>query len=72
MQLKGTNGFCGAVGEVVDRAGEDLLAGAALAGDEDVDVGPGDLAGELHQFAHVAGNDGALAVEGEVVDGPEG
>ena len=56
VQLKGTKGFLGAVGEVVDRAGEDFLAGAALAGDQDVDVGPGDLAGEGHQFAHVAGD----------------
>ena len=70
--VEGDERFLGAVGEVVDGAGEDFLAGAALAGDEDVDFGPGDLAGELHQFAHVAGNDGALAVEGEVVDGPEG
>ena len=35
--------FLRAVGEVVDRAGDDLLAGAALAGDEDVDLIPATL-----------------------------
>ena len=43
--VEGDEGFLGAVGEVVDRAGEDFLAGAALAGDEDVDFGPGDACG---------------------------
>ena len=56
-QLKGTNGFAGAIGEVVDRAGENLLAGAALAGDQNVDFGPGDAPRVVHQFAHSARND---------------
>ena len=49
--------FLGAIGEVVDRAGEDFLAGTALAGDEDVDVGPRDALGEGHLLTHVTRND---------------
>ena len=56
VQLKGTNGLCGAVGEVVDGAGEDFLAGAALAGDQHVDVRASDLAGGVHQLAHLPGD----------------
>ena len=63
-QLKGTKGLLGAAGEFVDGAGEDLLAGAALAGDEDVDVGLGDLAGEVHQLAHVARDEKTITTAG--------
>jgi len=56
----------------VDGAGEDLFARAAFAGDEDVDVGAGDALGEGHELAHVAGDDGAVAVDREVLDWPEG
>ena len=39
--VEGDERFRGAVGGAVDGAGENLLAGAALAGDEDADVGVG-------------------------------
>src|SRR5262249_9504240 len=44
----------GAVGEVVDGAREDLLAGAALAGAEDADVRARDALSIEHQLAHMA------------------
>jgi hypothetical protein len=44
--VDGDEGAVGAVGEAVDVAGQDLLAGAALAGDEDGGVGGGDGLGE--------------------------
>ena len=69
--IEGDEGLPGAIGEVVDGAGENLLAGAAVAGDEDIDVGGSDAAGEGHQLAHVAGDDGVVAAGGEVLDGPQ-
>ena len=70
MQLKGMNGLA-AGGEGVDRAGEDFLAGAALAGDEDVDVGRPDPPREADQLAHVAGDDGVAVLGRQFFDGPQ-
>jgi hypothetical protein len=64
VQFMATNGL--------DGAGEDLLAGAALAGDEDADVGGGDAAGEGEELAHLADGDGLAVVERQFVDEPEG
>ena len=55
----------------MDRAGDDFLAGAALAGDEDADGGGGNAACEGHHLAHVAGDDGAAVVGLDVFDGPQ-
>ena len=71
VQLNGTNGFCGAVGERVDRARQDFLAGAAFAGDENADVGDRDAPGDGHQLAHLAGHDRLSALERHIVDRPE-
>ena len=44
--------FGGAVGELVDGAGDDFLAAAGFAGDEDGGVGAGDAADELEDVLH--------------------
>src|SRR5207249_1558308 len=69
---EGDERFLCAVGEVVDGACEDLLPGAALAGDQHVDGGAGDAARVRHLLAHMAGDDGAVAVDGQFVGGPQG
>jgi len=61
----------GALGAVVDGAGDEFLAGAALAGDEDADVHVGDSSGEPHCVAHVANGHGAVVTGWEFVDRPE-
>ena len=55
----------------MDGAGEDLLAGAALAGNQDGDWRRGDLARVEHHLAHLPGDNGVIAFRGEFVDGPE-
>ena len=69
--VEGDEGLVGAVGVVVDRAGQDFLAGAAFAGDEDADVGRGDALGERHQLAHAAAHDRLPVLERRVVDRPQ-
>ena len=54
--VEGDERFLCAVGEFVDGACEDFLAGPALPGDEDVDVCASDALGGHHLLAHVAGN----------------
>ena len=51
-QLTAMNLPCGAVAVLVDGAGDKLLAGAALAADEDVDVLAGDAADGLVDLLH--------------------
>jgi hypothetical protein len=51
-QLTPRNGLAAPPAEVVHGAGDDLLAGAALAGDEDRDVGRGDADDLLVDLAH--------------------
>ena len=69
--VEGDEGLLRAVREFVDGAGEDLLAGAALAGDQDVDVGLGDLASVVHQLAHVAGDEKPITTDWHVVERPQ-
>ncbi len=58
--------------EVVDGAGEDFLAGAAFAGDQDRDVGSRDLACGRHHVAHPSGNDRVAILERQFVARPQG
>jgi len=37
----------------------------------DVDIGPGDPLCEGHQLAHVAGDDGAVTIDRQILDRPE-
>src|SRR6185503_10914820 len=64
--VEGDEGLVRAAREFMDGAGEDLLARAALAGDQDVDVGPGDLASVSHQLAHVAGDEKSITTDWNV------
>ena len=52
--VEGDERLLGAVRVVVNRAGENLLAGAALAGDQNVDLGPRNLSGVEHELTHAA------------------
>src|SRR4029079_12998931 len=63
-------GFLGAVGKVVDCAGDDFLAGAAFTGDEHVDVGAGDALSEGHLVAHVAGDYGSSYIVKRIIWSP--
>src|SRR5437773_958718 len=69
--VEGDKRLLRAVREIVNRARENLLPGAALTGDEDGDVGLGNPARERHQLAQVAGDHGAFAGDGELLDWPE-
>ena len=71
MQLKGMNGLARSTGGAVDRAREDFLAGAGLAGEEDRDVGGRDAPGNREQLGHLLGHPEA-AVGLERVGGPQG
>ncbi len=53
--VDGNKGVGLARAQVVERARHQFLAGAAFAGDEDGDVGGGDLLDETEDFAHGAG-----------------
>ncbi len=55
----------------MDGAGQDLLAGAAFAGDEDVDVDRRHLAGERHHLAELAEHHRLLAVLRRFLQGPQ-
>ena len=61
----------GACGVTMDGAGQDLLAGAAFAGDEDVDVDRRHLAGERHHLAELAEHHCLLAVLRRFLQGPQ-
>ena len=52
----------GAVGKLMDGARENLLAGAAFPGDENVDFRTRDSTCVLHQLAHPPGDYGVLIV----------
>src|SRR5205814_10046362 len=52
--VDGDERFLRAVGEGMNGAGEDFLAGAAFTGDEDTDGGAGDALGKGHQLTHAA------------------
>src|SRR5262249_46282815 len=70
--VEGHQWFVGAMRVRVDGAREDLLAGAALAGDEDAGAGGRDALGEGHGLAHAAVDDRLTDVlNRDVVDGPE-
>ena len=61
----------GARGVTMDGAGQDLLAGAAFAGDEDVDVDRRHLAGERHHLAELSEHHRLLAVLRRFLQGPQ-
>jgi hypothetical protein len=60
-----------AVGAIVNRPGEDLLARTALAGNQHGDVRADDALCERHRFAHVAGHDRISLVEREFLSRPQ-
>src|SRR5262249_53334119 len=68
--VEGDEGLVGAGGVGMNGAGDDFLAGAALAGDEDVDGRAGDALGEGPDSAHVAGEPGGVVFEGELLSRP--
>ena len=53
--LTATRGVGGAVGQAMEGLGHDFLAGAVLAGDEDVGVGGADAGHEIDDGAHGGG-----------------
>ena len=70
--VEGDERFVGAMRVGVDGAREDLLAGAALAGDQDAGVRRRDAFGQIHGLAHAAVDDGlADVLDRDVFDGPE-
>src|SRR5947209_2400462 len=70
--VEGDERLLRAGGEAMNRARENLLARAALAGDQHADGRGGDAPRERHQLAHVSADDGLSAFGGDVLDGPEG
>src|SRR4029450_2891640 len=59
------------VREPVDGSRHDLLARAALAGDEDADVVRRDLPRRAHYVSHGARDDGAVALFRQLFDRPQ-
>ena len=55
----------------MDGARDDLLAGAAFAGDQDADIGVGDALRHGHRLAHVTDGHGAVLAGRELIDRPE-
>jgi hypothetical protein len=68
--VEGDEGPLSAVREFVNSPGQDLLAGAALARDQDIDLGPRDAPRLIHQLAHLSGNHRALVVR-QFLDWPK-
>ena len=61
----------GAVGEVVNGAGEDLLAGAAFAGDQHVDRSACHLLCAQHYLVHLTSDNGASGIANRFVWQPK-
>src|SRR5262249_10000087 len=57
--------------EAVNRAGDNLLASAALASDEHANIRRRDATGEGHQVTHLATDDGRTLARRRIVDRPE-
>ena len=64
-------GFAAAVRMAMDRARDNLLAGAAFSGEHDARARRGDTPGQAHDLAHASRDDGLVAVAWEFFERPQ-